>query len=266
MFRLIIVDDEAQMAQMIRDLIDWQSIGIDVVAVCNDGTTGLQATMLHKPDIVITDVCMPFMNGIDLIKKAKDAGSKAKFVIVSAFAEFEYARNAMQYGVKHYLIKPCSEGQILSAVNEVIVDMMQESARQSIVSSRNKSSGNENERNFFSSQIESILRICDDCISDPGLSLKWISENKVFANADYLSRKFLQETGHKFKEYLVSLRISKAKELMINKNNSSITDIAEQVGFGDNPQYFSSVFKKNTGMSPYEYKRNLMGKNKVGFV
>jgi len=259
MFRLIIVDDEAQTAQMIRDLIDWQSVGINVVAVCNDGTSGIQAIMLHKPDIVITDVCMPLMSGIDLIRKVRDTGSKAKFVIVSAFAEFEYARDAMQYGVKHYLIKPCSEGQILSAVNEVIVDMMQESARRSIVA-RNKMTGNENERNFFSSQIESILRICDECISEPGLSLKWISENKVFANTDYLSRKFLQETGHKFKEYLVSLRISKAKELMINKNNSSITDIAEQVGFGDNPQYFSSVFKKNTGMSPYEYKRNLMGK------
>lgn len=259
MFRMIIVDDEAEMARMIRDLIDWTSLGIEVVDVCSDGAAGLQAIMLHHPDIVITDVCMPQMSGIELIKKATDAGCSVKFVIVSAFAEFEYARDAMQYGVKHYLIKPCSEGQILSAVNEVIVDMMQESARKSLVA-KNRDSSSERERNYFSPQIESVLRICDENISDPGLSLKWISENKVFANPDYLSRRFLQETGHKFKEYLVSLRISKAKELMLNRNNASVMDIAEKVGFGDNPQYFSSVFKKNTGMSPYEYKRNLMGK------
>ena len=74
MFRMIIVDDEAEMARMIRDLIDWSSLGIEVVDVCNDGTAGLQAIMLHRPDIVITDVCMPQMRGIELIKKATDAG------------------------------------------------------------------------------------------------------------------------------------------------------------------------------------------------
>ncbi len=261
MYRIIIVDDEVEVAQMFKDLIDWASYNIEVVAVANDGNTAYQAIMLYRPDIVITDVCMPQMGGIDLIRKVGDSNIAVKFVIISAFAEFEYARDAMQYGVKHYLIKPCNEDQILCAVNEVIVDILQERARKSTLSKK-KQEADRKERNYYSQQIENVLRICDENISDPALSLKWISENKVFANPDYLSRRFLQETGHKFKEYLISLRISKAKELMLDKNNESIMNIAENVGFGENPQYFSAVFKKNTGMSPYEYKRNLIGRKK----
>lgn len=261
MYRMIIVDDEVEVAQMLKDIIDWSRYGIEVVAVADDGTTAYQAIQLYRPDIVITDVCMPQMSGIDLIKKTADSNVAVKFVIISAFAEFEYARDAMQYGVKHYLIKPCNEEQIISAVNEVIIDILQERARKNTLSKRRQSE-DKLERNYYTPQIESVLQICDENISNPALSLKWISENKVFANPDYLSRKFLQETGHKFKEYLVSLRISKAKELMLDKNNESIMNIADKVGFGDNPQYFSAVFKKNTGMSPYEYKRNLIGKKK----
>lgn len=261
MYRMIIVDDEVEVARMLKELIDWPRYGIEVVAVADDGTMAYQAIMLYRPDIVITDVCMPQMSGIDLIKKTADSNVAVKFVIISAFAEFEYARDAMQYGVKHYLIKPCNEEQVVSAVNEVIIDILQERARKNTLSKRRQCE-DKAERNYYTPQIERVLQICDENISNPSLSLKWISENEVFANTDYLSRKFLQETGHKFKEYLISLRISKAKELMLDKNNESIMNIAEKVGFGENPQYFSAVFKKNTGMSPYEYKRNLIGKKK----
>ena len=79
-------------------------------------------------------------------------------------------------------------------------------------------------------------------------------------NEDYVSKKFLKETGQKFSNYLTGIRIKKAKELLANINPGKIQYVAEMVGYGNNPQYFSLLFKKNTGYSPSAYIK-LIGNN-----
>ena len=78
-------------------------------------------------------------------------------------------------------------------------------------------------------------------------------------NVDYVSKKFIKETGSKFSNFLTELRIQKAKELLTGCDSEKIQNVAEQVGCGNNPQYFSQIFKKNTGMTPSAYAKMMSG-------
>lgn len=104
--------------------------------------------------------------------------------------------------------------------------------------------------------ITKVIYLVDDHLSNPNLSLKWIAENHLYMNVDYLSKQFVKQSGVKFSSYLVSKRMEKAKELLLKGNNEKISEIAEQVGCGDNPQYFSQLFKKYTGMTPRAYLKS----------
>jgi len=105
------------------------------------------------------------------------------------------------------------------------------------------------------------LKPCiDKCIEytrqhydDPSLTLKLIAEKHLYMNVDYISRQFYRVTGEKYSAYLSKLRISKAAEYLRENGEEKIYRVAEKVGYGNNPQYFSQIFKKYTGMTPSEY-------------
>ena len=101
--------------------------------------------------------------------------------------------------------------------------------------------------------IESLLAYTEQNIADPNLTLKFISEKVLYMNTDYISKQFIQETGIRYTAYLSHLRIEKAKILIPILGKKKIHRVAEEVGFGNSPQYFSRIFKKNTGLTPSEY-------------
>jgi YesN/AraC family two-component response regulator len=88
------------------------------------------------------------------------------------------------------------------------------------------------------------------------LSLKWIAENYLFISIGYLSKQFIKEEGERFSDYLNRQRMEKAKQLLLIYNSSNIKDVANEVGFGNNPRYFSQVFKRYTGLTPTEFIEN----------
>ena len=98
-------------------------------------------------------------------------------------------------------------------------------------------------------------------LSDDDLSLKSIADNYLYMNVDYVSKKFPKETGQKFSAYLTGLRVQRAMELLKGADNDKVQSIAEMVGYGNNPQYFSHVFKKATGMTPSAYIKFSAGGN-----
>lgn len=101
--------------------------------------------------------------------------------------------------------------------------------------------------------IEQMKEIINSELSNPALSLKWVAK-QVYMNADYLGKLFKQETGEKFSTYVTKMRVNKAMEEIQKTDDVKILTLAEMIGFGDNPQYFSQVFKKHTGYTPSEYK------------
>lgn len=505
MLRLIIVDDERIIRETISTIIDWESLGIKVIGTCKNGIEAYDMILDEYPDIVLTDIKMPGLSGIDLIEKVRQIDENINFVILSGYGEFSFAKKAMQYGVKHYLLKPCSEEQIIEVMKQVIKECSHnqslqemEKNHQLLISSLhnniirniiveglnpnddlpsilkryehyidfnnmdyylhylyyledknlnfcidyissfftsnypgiiphfiyvkntlvmffkcpshlyhhisdffeninvpNQSVSVEHKKSHFSSLylllvtllsklnryefiylmnnghaipiynhsslfisvdnilnkflsdntldhisivaelektlssiedgnflkgvittflvkfmnsdlapsnptnvtdllleindidepkiilgnfldifknlltqepdiqsdykdfIEKTLTYVQDHLSDPNLSLKWIAENHLFMNVDYLSKQFVKQTGYRFSQYLTEKRIEKAKELLQKGHSDKIYIVAEQVGCGNNPQYFSQIFKKHTGMTPTEYVKSL---------
>ena len=494
MYKLLIVDDERIIRETIANLIDWAALGIRLVGSAKNGFEAYDMIVDECPDIVMTDIKMPGFSGIELIEKVRLINESTQFVILSGYGEFEFAKIAMRFGVKYYLLKPCNESQIIDVMqgivkelgrgifhsnhtlngaelksilyHTVLMNIFSEIFIRSDITARSRLfsryehlldffkfpyvllsfstdrtvqtlaslealfknlgirvdfsvliSGNRFFV-FFCSNLENDLifekvsrsiyadvgeiekrnvknladavQIClyelisvdsfiysdgsdplrfsrndeflistqrfivslfensefskdsfsddyflilrqkdsrflkqvaislivstlpqlsvlailqaterliaiyhaDDIefvaaviegeirksarrrgssekqseisskiisyvrshIEDPRLSLKWIAENVLFMNEDYISRRFVKETDKKFSEFLTETRLEKAKELLSDFDGDKISEIAVRTGFGNNPKYFSQIFKRYTGYSPSEYR------------
>lgn len=112
MYKVIIADDEPKVAQLIKNLIEWDRLNLELAATAQDGISALELIREHQPEIVITDIRMPGYDGIELIRYAKEINSNIDFVIISGYQHFDYAHNAIKYGVKDYLLKPLNKNEI----------------------------------------------------------------------------------------------------------------------------------------------------------
>lgn len=256
---LLIIDDEKEVRDTIIRLIDWEELGIRLIGSAENGVEGLNMILDEYPDIVMTDIRMPGLSGIDLISKVCRINRDTHFIILTGFGEFEYAKQAMQFGVKHYLLKPCDETEIIKSIREVREDIKRDRDRAWNDRKEVQRAGTEcasdsvrNDKQRVSDQVKNYVNLHLD---DTSLSLKWIAENVLFMNVDYVSRRFAKETGKKFSSYLAEKRIRKAKELIIRYGDGiTMNEIAERIGCGNNPQYFGQMFKKVEGISPRAYR------------
>ena len=122
MLKLLIADDEKTIRETIRSFINWEALDIEVVGTAKDGIEAYNMILDLYPDIVLTDIRMPGLSGLELIERMHKINKDMQFIILSGYNEFEYAKTAMQYGVRHYLLKPCSEQQIIDSIKEIKQD------------------------------------------------------------------------------------------------------------------------------------------------
>lgn len=258
MLKLILADDEEMVRESIRSLIRWEEMGIEVIAACKNGPETLQTILTRKPDIVMTDIKMPGMSGLDIISQIYNRKDMTvEFILLSGYAEFEYAKQAIVYKVSNYLLKPCNENQIMEAVQKAAAEIRRRRRIRELIPDNVFPHPSHPE---YTDYINRILDYVDVHFSDPDLSLKKIASEVLFMNADYLSREFFRQTGQKFTVYLTNLRITKAKALLLGAQHEKIYAIADQVGFSRNPQYFVQLFKSATGMTPKAWVKENGGK------
>ncbi len=117
--RVLIVDDEFNIAKLIEKLIHWEEFSMECVGLVNNGETAFEIIQKDQPDIVITDIRMPKVNGLDLIRMTKEKQISSEFIVVSGYKEFEYAHQAMQYGVTSYLLKPINGGELNDTLQHI---------------------------------------------------------------------------------------------------------------------------------------------------
>ena len=106
MLRVVLADDEKKVLLLMCKLIDWESLGFEIVGMASDGMHALEMIRDKQPHLLVTDIRMPGFDGIDLIRQAKQMQPGLHFIVVSGYAQFEYAQNALKYGVEGYLLKP----------------------------------------------------------------------------------------------------------------------------------------------------------------
>ena len=119
MYSVIVVDDETWILKLIRKIVDWESLGFQVMADASDGKTALQLIRDLKPDLVITDIRMPGLDGIGLIKATRELDIDSEFIIISGYSDFEYARCAVTYDAFGYLLKPLGKEEFKDVLQRV---------------------------------------------------------------------------------------------------------------------------------------------------
>lgn len=238
MWKVMIADDEMYMLEALEKLINWEKMDCQLIYKAQNGKELIQQMKTEIPDIVITDIKMPLLNGIQVAQYVYENMLPTKVIILSAYADFEYAQEAISYDVCGYIIKT-------SAI-EMLPEMIQKA-----IGKLSKPMDDERAEELCSEDILGKLQKYISAHYTEKLTLAQISRD-IHSNGSYLSRLYKTKTGQNLFDAINQMKIEKAKELMLS--GYKIYETAQMVGF-DDVSYFSRVFKKYEGCSPREYEK-----------
>ena len=128
MVRILIADDEMRVCKLIRYLVDWNSLGIEIIGEASNGKDALDFILQKKPDVVMLDIRIPKLSGLEVAEQARKQGYQGKIIILSGYSDFKYAQEAIRYGVEYYLTKPIDEKELEDILVHVKGDLDTEAA------------------------------------------------------------------------------------------------------------------------------------------
>lgn len=243
--RIMIIEDEQRARRGLKNIILSVSAEDEIVAEAANGQNALELIRALKPDVVFTDIRMPYMDGLTLIRETRALGLKTKFVIISAYAEFEYARQAISLGVTEYLVKPLIMEDIVHALEAV-----REREKKASDSQQEYATLAEQYSDAHPVILRALKKIETEYASD--LNQRQLA-SQLGISPEYFSALFKKNVGVSFVRFLRSYRIEIAKSLY--KNGGVPRDeVPARVGFPDE-KYYHRVFREVTGMSVGEYIR-----------
>ena len=243
-YKVLLVEDEQWVRAGLKNKIESCGLGFVVVAEAMDGQSALHCLEREVPDLLVTDIRMPVMDGLELIRNVHFAWPGIKSIIISGHSDFQYAHQALKYEVRDYLLKPVADSELLQALTAVRIklDANREETRGQIPP---QVSGDQDE---IAKTVELYIR--ENFRKD--ISLQALSR-KLRVSTDYLGKAFKRYTGESPLKYIIKLRINEAKLLLCVKPPLDIHSIGELVGYAD-PFYFSRIFKTHVGLYPREYR------------
>ena len=273
MLKVVIIDDEPIIVEGLSKSIPWKQWGCEVVATAESGEDGRETITNHEPDILISDICMPGIDGLTMIAGLRSEHPDMEISILTGYRDFEYAREAIRLGITRFLLKPSKMDEIREAL-----DVMVENLAQKGITPEGRSCVEENGMNpqdmeedeegnlvYTEQQGTAVESEASSFLVNNAIAyIEQNYQNKLrlidVADHVYVSQWHLSKLLNRFKEQsfseiLNSIRIDKAKELLKNPA-LRIGDIAEMVGFID-MAHFSRVFKKTAGLSANEYRNTL---------
>lgn len=240
--RILIAEDEQRARRGLKSLITSISDKYEVTAEVSDGKQALELIQIIKPDVVFTDLRMPYMDGISLIKSVQALELQTKYVIVSAYEEFEVARQALSLGVSDYLVKPITYDEVK--------ELLERLENSSCFEKRDTSHSALKERY---PDVHPLVRKCLNFIESgyaSKISQKELAEN-LGVSQEYLCYPFNKDVGEPFSKFVKNYRIEAAKRLLLSEGIKK-EEIPYSVGFSD-PKYFNKVFREIVGLSVAEY-------------
>ncbi len=254
MYNMLIVDDEPLVRRGIITLVDFEALHIRNIFEAENGDQGLEIFKREDIHIVLADINMPKMNGLDFAKAIKVISPNCRIALITGYDYFDYAQYALKIGVDDYVLKPVSKSDITEIIIQLISkynETQKYERLEKVIDQMKSDQGIETDKGYE----QFINHFMENHLSSSDLSLTLLAD-QIGLSQGYLSGLFKKLYGLSFQEYVVKSRIEKAKVLLLTTDMKNY-QVADAVGFED-PNYFATKFKKEVGTSPKQY-RNQMG-------
>ncbi|KWX86302.1 AraC family transcriptional regulator [Paenibacillus riograndensis] len=245
MHKLFLVEDETLIRSGLKHLVEEVIGGFKVVGEAENGRLALEALKSVKPDVLITDIRMNEMNGLEMIRRIRDQYPDLYILILSGYADFEYAKQAIKYGISDYLLKPVDRTELAQALGE----FKRKHGSGGDISASTGEGGTDNRGRQLIRKVKELVaqRL------DQEISLQYMAE-QVHLNHQYLSVLFKAETGQNFTDYVSQCRMNRAKQLL-KETNLKIYEVAKLSGYLSS-KHFMAVFKEYTGRTPSQFRED----------
>lgn len=259
MYKLLIVDDEYEIRNGLVKYFPWNKIGFQVVGQAENGRQAIDYVRNKPLDVMLCDIKLPFMSGIDVARELYNMKSDVKVVFLSAYREFDFAKQAMTYGVKDYVVKSATYDELIDTFTFIKQELDNERALKG--KSNQEKNGHKDEvcadanNEGYSGGIDKkIINTIKDYVevNYRDANLEDLS-NIIYLSPNYISRYFKNHTSQNFSDYLLSVKMNKAAELLMDFQYK-IYEVSDMVGYS-NPKNFARAFKDYFGISPSEFRR-----------
>lgn len=237
--RVLLVDDEAAILEGYKLLFNWEEHQCEVVGTAMDGLEAVEKARKLKPDIVIMDINLPKLNGLEAIRAIQNtasAGRPVYVIVVTGYDEFSYCQEALRLRVSDFLLKPIDFEVFGEVIHEVVQKVME----------------NPNRQEILSDSLKKIVDYINDNLKNEDMRLTLLAKD-MNLNPNYISQLFKKELGCGYHTYLNRTRVEKAKEYL-KQTNEPITTVAEWVGFRDY-RIFTKIFKGIVGVTPSQFRK-----------
>lgn len=242
MYKVLIIDDVVLVRDAIKLLGQWELFGITEILEAGNAEEGMKLIYQEKPELIITDMKMPVMDGTALLTRLDEEQIKSKVIVISGYSDFKYTRLAIQSKVIDYILKPIDPQDLNNSIAAAMAEIEKDLPPSGIVHEDSASTGNK--------LINEVIHYIEKHYMED-ISLSSLADT-FYLSKEHLSRLFKRETGTNLFSYIMELKLNNAKKLLTS-TELTLDEIAFKLGFS-NGNYFSKVFKKNIGQSPREYK------------
>ena len=249
MLKVLVVEDEEMIRKGIVLAVDWAALDCVVVGEASNGAQALEAVERYDPSLIITDLKMPVMDGLEMLRQLRERGNNAFVIILTAYDSFSYAQTALRLGAVDFLLKPFHDGELEQAVTRLKQRM--DRAGQGGEKGPAPLPLPELKKGDKSKYVLEAMAYIGEHYHEPNIGVAAIAQHLGLSEG-HLSHTFKKETDYTLLNYLTRYRIHRAMELL-RDCRLKVYEVAEQVGYRD-IAYFSATFKQLVGMSPSEYQ------------
>ncbi len=255
MWKVVLVEDEPRALEMIQHLIVWEQYGFTIVGTFEDGAEAFNELDVLEPDLIISDIMMPMMTGLDLLIQVREKGMDCKFVMLTCMTDFEFAQQALEFGASGYLLKLSLVPTVLTKMLEKVskelsaqykvkrLEHLTDGDKQTFATEGHSNLTDHHEVNWM---IQHIFEHYSEDITLNALA------KMVNMDASYVSDLFKKKTGHTMTHFLQKIRVEASIRYLID-TQLTIQQIAEKCGFA-NDNYYIKVFKHWTGKTPGKFR------------
>jgi len=263
MYRIVIADDEWVIREGLKHTIPWEDLGCQIVGEAVDGISAWQQIECNAPDILLTDIRMPGIDGLELAMQVSQNYPMVKIIFLTGFDEFAYAQQAVKVGASDYILKPTNTDELIKVIRRITCDIADErrkSDHMKWLEARVADLGEQEQQDdlltFYKDKYDfrAVYSYLDQHYHED-IALQDIA-SLVHMSEGHFCRQFKKQTGHNFLEFLTNLRMEKAKPLLVDLS-LKIYEVSIKVGYQDS-RYFSQIFRKVTGDTPTEFRKKQM--------